>query len=68
MATRGEDAIFSQIIGLDVYDACRRRQGQAREYRDQAAVKRPPLQPGYELSGRAELLLQQDGLKEEKRA
>jgi len=42
MATPGERmAIFSQIIGLDVYDRLQdAAKAKAREYRDQAAVKR----------------------------
>ena len=69
MATPGERmAIFSQIIGLDIYDQLQEAaKAKAREYRDQAAVKRATVNNlDTELSGRAELLLQQDGLKEEK--
>ena len=68
-ATPGERmAIFSQIIGLDIYDQLQEAaKAKAREYRDQAAVKRATVNNlDTELSGRAELLLQQDGLKEEK--
>lgn len=68
-ATPGERmAIFSQIIGLDIYDRLQdAAKAKAREYRDQAAVKRATVDNlDTELSGRAELLLQQDGLKEEK--
>ncbi len=69
MATPGERMwIFSQIIGLDIYDQLQEAaRAWAREYRDQAAVKRATMDNlDAELSGKAELLSRKTRLQEER--
>lgn len=60
--------IFSQIIGLDIYDQLQdAARARAREYRDQAAVKRATMDNlEAELSVRTELQSREVGLRKER--
>lgn len=68
-ATPGERmAIFSQIIGLDIYDRLQDvARAKAREYRDQAAVKRATVDNlDEELAGQVDLQYREEHLLEQK--
>lgn len=60
--------IFSQIIGLDIYDCLQEAaKNKAKKHREDAAVKRATVDNlDAELSGRPQLRLQEDGLREQK--
>lgn len=67
MATPGERmAIFSQIIGLDIYDQLQEAaRAKARDYRDQGIIKGNAVNGlAAELSGRSELLREEAWLKD----
>ena len=61
--------IFSQIIGLDIYDQLQEAaRTKARGYRDEAAVKRATMDNlNEDLSGRADLVERENWLKDEKK-
>ena len=71
MATPGERmAIFSQIIGLDIYDRLVEvARAKAREYREQVAVKQATIENlKAELEGQVELKYREEDLLEQKEA